>query len=57
MPVLSSEDNKALGIVTISNLVRLYDSEVEKIMKVRKGNRGYGSNSMDTDDRNDASRP
>ena len=28
-----------LGIVTISDLVRLYDSEVEKIMKIKKGNR------------------
>ena len=35
MPVLSSENNKVLGIITISDLVKLYDKEVEKIMKVR----------------------
>jgi CIC family chloride channel protein len=39
MPVLSSEDSKVVGIVTISDLVTLYDSEVEKIMKIRKGSR------------------
>jgi CIC family chloride channel protein len=39
MPVLSREDSKVLGIVTISDLVKLYDSEVEKIMKIKKGNR------------------
>ena len=33
MPVLSGEDSKVLGIVTISDLVRLYDNEVEKILK------------------------
>jgi chloride channel protein, CIC family len=38
MPVLSDKDSKVVGIVTISDLVRLYDSEVEKIMKIRKGN-------------------
>jgi CBS domain-containing protein len=37
MPVLSSEDSKVVGIVTISDLVTLYDGEVEKIMKIRKG--------------------
>jgi CBS domain-containing protein len=39
MPVLSPEDSNVIGIVTISDLVKLYDSEVEKIMKIRKGNR------------------
>jgi signal-transduction protein with cAMP-binding, CBS, and nucleotidyltransferase domain len=38
MPVLSNEDNRVLGMVTISDLVKLYDKEVEKIMKVRKDN-------------------
>ena len=40
MPVLSNEDNKVLGIVTISDLVKLYDSEVQKIVKVREVNGG-----------------
>jgi chloride channel protein, CIC family len=35
MPVLSSENNKVLGIITIADLVKLYDKEVEKIVKVR----------------------
>jgi len=34
MPVLSYEDNKVIGIITISDLVKLYDKEVEKITKV-----------------------
>ena len=38
IPVLSSEDNKVLGIVTISDLVKLYDKEVEKGMQIRKDN-------------------
>jgi CBS domain-containing protein len=38
MPVLSREDNKVLGIVTISDLVKLYDKEVEKVIKIRKDN-------------------
>ena len=38
MPVLTNEDNRVLGTVTISDLVKLYDKEVEKIMKVRKDN-------------------
>ena len=38
MPVLSNEDNRVLGTVTISNVVKLYDKEVEKIMKTRKVN-------------------
>ena len=33
MPVLSNEDHKVIGMVTISDLVRLYDAEVEKIKK------------------------
>ncbi|MGB5091136.1 MAG: hypothetical protein WBN72_09355, partial [Nitrososphaeraceae archaeon] len=35
MPVLSNENNKVLGIITIADLVKLYDKEVEKILKVR----------------------
>jgi predicted transcriptional regulator len=35
MPVLSNENNKVLGIITISELVKLYDEEVEKILKLR----------------------
>ena len=38
MPVLSNEDNRVLGMVTISDLVKLYDKEVEKILKIRKDN-------------------
>jgi chloride channel protein, CIC family len=46
MPVLSDENNKVLGIITIADLVKLYDKEVEKIVKVRNpsipdiGNKG-----------------
>ena len=46
MPVLSSESNKVLGIITISDLVKLYDKEVEKIMKVKSSsNFNIGANS------------
>jgi len=38
MPVLSNEDHKVIGIVTIADLVKLYDSQVEKIMKSREQN-------------------
>ena len=38
MPVLSNEDHKVIGIVTIADLVKLYDSQVEKIMKSRDQN-------------------
>ena len=34
MPVLSNEDNKVIGKITISDLVKLYDKEVQKITKV-----------------------
>ena len=34
MPVLSNEENKVIGIITISDLVTLYDNEVEKITKI-----------------------
>jgi predicted transcriptional regulator len=34
MPVLSNENNKVIGIITISDLVKLYDKEVQKITKV-----------------------
>jgi chloride channel protein, CIC family len=34
MPVLSNENDKVIGIITISDLVKLYDKEVEKITKV-----------------------
>ena len=47
MPVLSNEDNRVLGIVTISDLVKLYDKEVEKIMEVRKDNGSIISSSVD----------
>lgn len=35
MPVLSNENHKVIGIVTIADLVKLYDSQVEKILKSR----------------------
>ena len=35
MPVLSDENNKVIGIITISDLVKLYDNEVVKIMKLK----------------------
>jgi len=38
MPVLSNEDHKVIGIVTIADLVKLYDNQVEKIMKHRDQN-------------------
>ena len=47
MPVLSNEDNKVLGIVTISDLVKLYDNEVQKIVKVRKDNSSIVSSSVE----------
>ena len=49
MPVVSNEDNRVLGIVTISDLVKLYDKEVEKVMKVRKDNGSVRSESSDSD--------
>ena len=33
MPVLSNDDNKVIEIITISDLVKLYDKEVGKITK------------------------
>ena len=50
MPVLSNEDHKVIGIVTISDLVRLYDAEVEKIKKQRNQSDlsiGVSSNEFD----------
>jgi chloride channel protein, CIC family len=38
MPVLSNEDHKVIGIVTIADLVKLYDNQVEKIMKSKDQN-------------------
>lgn len=38
MPVLSNKDHKVIGIVTIADLVKLYDNQVEKIMKSRDQN-------------------
>jgi CIC family chloride channel protein len=39
MPVLSNKDYKVIGIVTIADLVRLYDIEVQKIIKKRSQTR------------------
>lgn len=49
MPVLSNED-RVLGIVTISDVVKLYDKEVEKVMEIRKDNDSIISSSMDDSD-------
>jgi CIC family chloride channel protein len=38
MPVLSNENQKVIGIVTIADLVKLYDSQVEKILNARNQN-------------------
>ena len=38
---------EVLGMVTISDLVKLYDKEVEKIMKVRKDNGSMVSSSVE----------
>jgi Chloride channel protein EriC len=38
MPVLSNKNQKVIGIVTIADLVKLYDSQVEKILKARDPN-------------------
>ena len=48
MPVVSNEGNRVLGIVTISDLVKLYDKEVEKVMKLRKDNGSVKSESSDS---------
>jgi len=44
MPVLADENNKVLGIITIPDLVKLYDNEVDKIMKL--GHRSILSNDI-----------
>jgi CIC family chloride channel protein len=53
MPVLSNKDYKVIGIVTIADLVRLYDIEVQKIMK-KRNQTGLGvdaiSNGMDNNE-------
>jgi CIC family chloride channel protein len=38
MPVLSNDDNRVLGIVTIADLVKLYDKEVQEILKSGRNN-------------------
>ena len=44
MPVLADENNKVLGFITISDLVKLYENEVDKIMKL--GHRSNLSNNL-----------
>jgi CIC family chloride channel protein len=53
MPVLSNENNKVLGIITIADLVKLYDKEVEKIMKVRDPSIRDVNNKIDEIDNSD----
>jgi hypothetical protein len=60
MPVLSNEDHKVIGIVTISDLVRLYDAEVEKIKKQRNQSDlsiGASSNGMDNKESRNTDEP
>ena len=38
MRVVSNEDHKVIGIVTIADLIKLHDNQVEKIMKSRDQN-------------------
>jgi CBS domain containing-hemolysin-like protein len=52
MPVLSNEDHKVIGIVTILDLVRLYDAEVEKIKKQRnQSDLSVGASSNEVDNK------
>jgi CIC family chloride channel protein len=56
MPVLSSEDYKVIGIVTLADLVILYDIEVQKIMKKRVQTKSIGgaiSNGWSDNDKKD----
>jgi CBS-domain-containing membrane protein len=56
MPVLSNKNQKVIGIVTIADLVKLYDSQVEKILKARDpnnldiGNNGNGNHTNKDND-------
>ena len=56
MPVLSNQNQKVIGIVTIADLVKLYDSQVEKILKARDpnnldiGNNGNGNHTNKDND-------
>lgn len=54
MPVLTNEDNRVLGTVTISDLVKLYDKEVEKIVKIRKDNSHISLSARNESDSSDA---
>jgi hypothetical protein len=36
MPVLSSDDHRVLGVITSSDLVNVYDKEVQEILKTKK---------------------
>jgi chloride channel protein, CIC family len=54
MPVLSNDDKRVLGIVTLSDLARIYDKEVQEILKIKEGNSDMissleNSKSFDTD--------
>ena len=54
MPVLSNENNKVLGIITITDVVKLYDKEVENIMKARDhSNIGIDNNDNGMDNSDD----
>jgi len=50
LPVLSDESNKVLGNITLADLVKLYDNEVDKVVKLRDSSnlstdsRDYGIN-------------
>lgn len=53
-PLLSNEDHKVIGFVTIIDLVKLCDIEVKKIMKKRnQTNRSFGVNGSGIDNDED----
>src|ERR1044072_4181473 len=55
MPVLSNEENKVIGIITISDLVTLYDKDVYKITKImNKSNINTKKDEMNSQYRNNS---
>jgi CIC family chloride channel protein len=53
MPVLSDKDHRVIGIVTVADLVRIYDLEVEKIMKPKNLRANSNNNSIGLDNTDD----
>ena len=48
MPVISNEDSSVVGTVTISDVLRFYDKEVEKVLRTRNGRNAPPSLVSDT---------